>query len=198
MQNMVPKFLTAEHHPGREEIIEELFKVTMADAAGHGLINAFVNPAYTVTADRATKHFIHKARSAQHTWFSRFRHIFHSSGRVKRELRKMTPIIRQLSHTGVLVLGGKHVLPNQWPDKVGQIKLRNVSGHRFGRLVVIDMLPHGRCRCRCDCQRETVVRRQHLLSQKTKSCGCLKAEIEAGQKERKQRRAWLHTGDLST
>jgi hypothetical protein len=197
MQNLVPQVLTAEPNPGREGTIEIMFKVTLADPAGHGILNMFANPAFCVAADRSTRHFIHEARSAQHAWFSRVRKILHSSGRVKRELKKMTPIIRQLSHTGVMVLDGKHVLPNQWPDRIGQQKLRNVTGHRFGRLVVIDMLPGGSCRCLCDCKCETIVRRHHLLSRKTKSCGCLKAELEARQKERKRRRAWLHTGELS-
>jgi len=104
MQCLLPDIATAGDNPGREDGVVECFKVTMADPEGHGLINAFANPIYCVTADRPTRHFIHEARSAQHSWFSRVRKILHSSGRVKRELKKMPPIIRQLSHTGVLVL----------------------------------------------------------------------------------------------
>ena len=111
MVNLVPCVLSAESNLGQDKFIEGAFKLVMADPEGHGLKNAFANPACLITSDRLTRHFVAKARRAQAMWFHRVRDILHTSGRVKRELRKMSPIIRQLSHTGVLVIEGKTCVP---------------------------------------------------------------------------------------
>ncbi|MBC8356535.1 MAG: hypothetical protein H8E66_31530, partial [Planctomycetes bacterium] len=125
--NLVPHLVTVEQNPGHEEDMEVVFKLIMEDAASCELTNAFGNPVCCVTARRPTNIFFREARRAQTRWFRQVRHILGSSGRVKREVRMMTPIIRQLSHTGVLVVDGEHVLPNQWPDRRDQQKLRNVT-----------------------------------------------------------------------
>lgn len=54
----------------------------------------------------------------------------------------------------------------------------NISGQRFGRLVVVDPDPDkpGFCRCLCDCGHRVSVRRNSLISGNTKSCGCLRAD----------------------
>ncbi|KKL68305.1 hypothetical protein LCGC14_2126340 [marine sediment metagenome] len=52
-------------------------------------------------------------------------------------------------------------LRDRWIDK------------RFGRLVVIAVLPNNKAACRCDCGTETVIFRNNLLSGNTRSCGCL-------------------------
>ena len=51
-----------------------------------------------------------------------------------------------------------------------------LAGRRFTRLVAIERLPgsgHARWRCACDCGRETVVHATALMSENTRSCGCL-------------------------
>lgn len=59
---------------------------------------------------------------------------------------------------------------------MGQIK--DFTGLRFGKLVVIEVLPaqdpsKGRMvRCACDCGKETVVPRKAVQSGNTSSCGC--------------------------
>lgn len=55
---------------------------------------------------------------------------------------------------------------------------RDLTGMRFGRLVVIEKAESVKDRttqwkCKCDCGNEKVIRRQSLLDGKTKSCGCL-------------------------
>lgn len=55
-------------------------------------------------------------------------------------------------------------------------------GTRFGRLVVVDRVENGaggqsRWRCCCDCGNETVAFAGNMRRGKTRSCGCLHAEI---------------------
>ena len=54
---------------------------------------------------------------------------------------------------------------------------KDLTGQRFGRLVVLEPVPGARrtrWRCRCDCGQELVVGSgYHLTSGNTKSCGCL-------------------------
>lgn len=55
-------------------------------------------------------------------------------------------------------------------------------GERYTRLAVLELLPpdedkqHYRARVRCDCGTEKIVRRGHLRSGFTRSCGCLLSE----------------------
>ncbi len=59
--------------------------------------------------------------------------------------------------------------------------LKDFVGKRFGNLTVLSYAGKRagmhRWLCRCDCGRETVVGQTLLQSGKTKSCGCLQAEI---------------------
>ena len=61
------------------------------------------------------------------------------------------------------------------------MKLLDLTGKRFGRLVVLNKQGHkGKLiawRCKCDCGNETVVSVSNLLNNSTKSCGCLAREI---------------------
>jgi hypothetical protein len=50
----------------------------------------------------------------------------------------------------------------------------DLTGLRSGRLVAIERAGDGRWRCVCDCGQEKLVRREHLRSGATRSCGCLK------------------------
>ena len=56
-------------------------------------------------------------------------------------------------------------------------RLVSITGHRFGRLVVVSYAGMGasgsRWRCRYDCGGEKVVERVHLKQGRTRSCGCL-------------------------
>lgn len=62
-------------------------------------------------------------------------------------------------------------------------KKLDLIGQRFGRLFVIDgpIRKEGRqplyWRCQCDCGGTVVVRGKNLVAGKTRSCGCLKAEL---------------------
>lgn len=61
------------------------------------------------------------------------------------------------------------------------IKMNDLTGRRFGRVVVIGRAgsSSGRIsiwRCRCDCGTEFNAYANNLKSGRTRSCGCLKAE----------------------
>lgn len=58
-------------------------------------------------------------------------------------------------------------------------KPKDLSGQKFGRLTVIDVVHHGRrlyYKCVCDCGKTTEVRSDALISGHTQSCGCLLRE----------------------
>lgn len=60
------------------------------------------------------------------------------------------------------------------------MKLKNLIGKRYGRLLVIEKADslngHTRWLCKCDCGKECVVHKSSLLSGNTRSCGCYKTE----------------------
>lgn len=67
-------------------------------------------------------------------------------------------------------------------------KLADLTGQRFGRLVVLGAGEYvlsksgyrrATCVVRCDCGAERTIQRQYLITGDTRSCGCLKAEVIA-------------------
>lgn len=62
-----------------------------------------------------------------------------------------------------------------------RVKTRDMTGHRFGRLVVVARAPtlrYSRWHCLCDCGGTAIVSLQLLSmgAKGTRSCGCLKRE----------------------
>jgi hypothetical protein len=57
-------------------------------------------------------------------------------------------------------------------------KYEDLTGKRFGKLVVIHRVYNGNARwlCQCDCGKETLVSAGSLKHGQTKSCGCLRGE----------------------
>lgn len=81
-------------------------------------------------------------------------------------------------------------------------KLIDLTGQRFGRLVVLERVENKGCGaprwlCRCDCKKKVVVNGSNLRSGRTKSCGCLKRELVTesnlthGQRYSRLYRIWL-------
>ena len=65
------------------------------------------------------------------------------------------------------------------------MKAKDVSGVRFGRLVALRRVENGpggntrwACLCDCDTGREVIVSVSGMVAGKTKSCGCLKREVD--------------------
>lgn len=53
------------------------------------------------------------------------------------------------------------------------------TGKRYGRLVCIEWLPNpSRWKCKCDCGNLCVVKTDKLINGDTKSCGCIKRELD--------------------
>lgn len=67
---------------------------------------------------------------------------------------------------------------------IGHKNIKNLTGQRFGKLVVLNLTGFSETNkaiwhCRCDCGRETNVRACNLISGNTSSCGCLQSVNEA-------------------
>lgn len=77
-------------------------------------------------------------------------------------------------------------------------KLKDITGQRFGRLVVVEDSGERRrgnvmWKCACDCGKVVIVRSSNLIQGITKSCGCLNMERikEPYQSEERKERARL-------
>lgn len=66
------------------------------------------------------------------------------------------------------------------PKKSLPHNFKDLTGQRFGRLVVIERAPsldwRTYWRCQCDCGNQIIVAARHLASGKTLSCKCLQSE----------------------
>ena len=74
----------------------------------------------------------------------------------------------------------------------------NLEGQRFGKLIARSMIRHGHKGsrfwiCDCDCGKQTAVLPSSLISGKTKSCGCLQAQVTA---KRNFRHGLSHTPEM--
>lgn len=81
-------------------------------------------------------------------------------------------------------------------------KFIDLSGKRFGRLVVIEKTDrrsgtNAIWKCKCDCGKETFVSSGNLRSENTTSCGCLNKELVIihGQYQSSEYYAWQHIKD---
>lgn len=73
-------------------------------------------------------------------------------------------------------------------NAVGKGGLRDLTGRKFGRLTVVerdmDFIGKVYWLCECTCGNRTVVWMGHLVTDHTKSCGCLKHESRGGKTPR--------------
>ena len=82
------------------------------------------------------------------------------------------------------------------------MKKHNLTGQRFGRLLVVSPLPSRNRKtywlCSCDCGNATSVETSHLVTGHTNSCGCLQRERTAQAATKHDRRRtrlytiWAH------
>lgn len=68
----------------------------------------------------------------------------------------------------------------------------DLTGRRFGRLVVVSRAPNGknwraRWNCICDCGNNSVVCASHLKNGHTQSCGCLNKEINSNRNKQNRK-----------
>jgi hypothetical protein len=107
-------------NPGKDSDIACLFKRFVSGPRVFEESNAFANPEFLVTATIPSGEFFKKAHEAQLKWIIRLNTIFGSRGHAKRVSKRMSPIIRQLSFTGVMIVDGRHHFSNKWPNKKGR------------------------------------------------------------------------------
>lgn len=66
-------------------------------------------------------------------------------------------------------------------DRIRETKTLDLTGKRFGMLVVKKMIPGNKsrvsCECMCDCGNTTTCSSTNLMQGKTTSCGCYKEEV---------------------
>ena len=48
-------------------------------------------------------------------------------------------------------------------------------GKKFGKLVILDQIPGKKCICLCDCGKEKIFHTNHVITEATKSCGCIRS-----------------------
>jgi hypothetical protein len=69
----------------------------------------------------------------------------------------------------------------------GSNRLIDVTGQRFGRLLIIKRTYsdryHARWVAKCDCGNLTSVRSDRLISKKTRSCGCLRKDLRTSSQQ---------------
>lgn len=87
----------------------------------------------------------------------------------QRRNKRNKPQINPMESSRKLLTGGKvGRLTPQWPFKF------DIDVHR------IDLQQHhGKWQCLCDCGNTAYVRKQHLLTHKVQSCGCLQRELRS-------------------
>ena len=170
----------------------------------------FVNPQFVVSSPESSAAFFREADRAQITWFKTLKDVFVHSGIRKQRIKREDRLMRQLCFTGIMIVEGKYLCPDVWRKRYQQmipsnvrkqhnkrfVKPNDLEGQRFERLVVLHRASNGDWQCRCDCGTEKPIKGCHLRSGRTKSCGCLKAQVEKRQKARKQARQWLQSGHL--
>jgi hypothetical protein len=181
-------------HPrvGGKRATITLFKMCMRNQLPR--VTLYANPLAKVTSEKPSPEFLAEARRQQRRWIKQLNTWLFGSARVKKHYASEDPILRQLEFTGVLILNGKHVRPDQWPAPNSFPNSDPLAGRRFGRLTVIEELPGRNCLCRCQCGRTSVKRLKHLVAGRTKSCGCLRDEKRESEQRRKETRAGIHSG----
>ena len=97
--------------PGTDARIEQLFKNALISASIDPERTNFLIPLFTVTASRPSETFFRQARQAQRSWIAEFAR-FKKRG-LREYLRELSPLIRQLAFSGVLIVEGKHSPPDQ-------------------------------------------------------------------------------------
>jgi hypothetical protein len=77
----------------------------------------------------------------------------------------------------------RRVVRHEVPRPPSSFYPENITGQRFGRLVVGERVPSApgrkRYRCECDCGCQVVVRKDCLRNGNTTSCGCFRRELQA-------------------
>jgi hypothetical protein len=102
-------------HPGPDEVISLYFRLFIGRVVLPGTV--YANPCGVVRSPKADHQFFKLARQMQSEWYGQFNKGLASAERVRRRMSELDPLIRQLTHTGVLFIDNHHVFPDRWPDR---------------------------------------------------------------------------------
>lgn len=61
-----------------------------------------------------------------------------------------------------------------WRARISRALRKNYQGKRFGRLLALARVAPSRWLCLCDCGTHTTKWQQHLVTGRTRSCGCIR------------------------
>src|SRR5262245_64909511 len=92
---------------------------------------------------------------------------------LRKERQTCAAIAQQLGISTVTV---SRILSAQGPLRPLHANPRDLTGERFGKLVVVEQLNSKRCICVCDCGKRKNVYRPSLKNGCIRSCGCLRGE----------------------
>ncbi len=104
-------------NPGDDEEIVRYFCMLMSRGRVFRPGTVYANPCGVIRSPKADPLFFKLARRMQGEWFGRFNDGLASAEHVNRAMRVVDPLIRQLTHTGVLFIDNRHVFPDRWPDR---------------------------------------------------------------------------------
>ena len=171
--------------------LEDAFRYLIRQRNLEGTV--YVNPMFEVRCSEPTQEFFAAALRAQRAYLSYLKSFLFKSGTMKREMRQRTPLLRQLEFTGVMIVNGRQVRPDQWAQRATPGRrpfrpARDLSGQRFGRLAIVEYCGKQKWLCRCRCGNTKVVRGHHLRSGRTTSCGCRGQELATKYENRKASR----------
>lgn len=127
-----PKVIIEHHQPDFENLFDDVFQWSMDLIEREDPVCLFVNPAAAIYCCESTPEFFTIARKKQSQWCQRFiktlgrrairkvkdwpigpeDHLFS-----KRELKFRRVFQRSLCFTGLLIIEGKTIPSNRWPDR---------------------------------------------------------------------------------
>jgi hypothetical protein len=104
-----------------ESYLVGLTKLFLRHAQSMGVRSIFANPRGSVRCREPTEDFLRSAFNAQQGWLRTLRDVFGQRGldRIAQELRSQ-PLLWQLQFTGIMIIDGKHVFPNEWAKRLRQ------------------------------------------------------------------------------
>lgn len=114
-------------NPGEDEVIAIYFRSFMGRVVRPGTV--YANPRGVVRSPKADPRFFRLARQIQGEWYRQLNDILSSPERVRRKMKTVDPLIRQLEYHGVLFIDNRHVFPDRWPDRQSKPRLDRRRKH---------------------------------------------------------------------
>lgn len=94
--------------PVEEDQIATVSKILLKGIQCDGCY--YANPAFSVSApaDTPEDEFLKVVKQVQREWLRELKSFLHKSRPLKRAMRAVHPLVRQLAYTGILIINSKH------------------------------------------------------------------------------------------